>query len=81
MAHAAVAGADGLIYVIGGTVPPVPSLHVIGDVEAYTYDKCDYIEYEIQGLQQQLAQLLGDLPDLPSQARAGADKELATLRG
>lgn len=54
---------------------------MVGDVEAYTYDKCDYIEYEIQGLQQQLAQLLGDLPDLPSQARAGADKELATLRG
>ena len=54
---------------------------MVGDVEAYTYDKCDYIEYEIQGLQQQLAQLLGDLPDLPPQARAGADKELATLRG
>jgi hypothetical protein len=52
---------------------------VTGDVEAYAYDKCDYIEYEIQGVEQQIAALHSDIPDLPPQALAGARKQLTSL--
>jgi hypothetical protein len=78
-ALAAATGPDGLVYAIGGSAPPAGALAVTGDVEAYTYDKCDYIEYEIQGVEQQIAALHSDLPDLPPQALAGARKQLISL--
>jgi hypothetical protein len=52
---------------------------VSGNVEAYAYDKCDYIEYEIQGVQQKIAAVESDLGDLTPQQRAGAFKQLAGL--
>jgi N-acetylneuraminic acid mutarotase len=78
-ALATATGPDGLVYAIGGSAPPAGSLAVTGDVEAYTYDKCDYIEYEIQGVEQQIAALRSDLPELPPQALAGARKQLISL--
>jgi N-acetylneuraminic acid mutarotase len=81
-ALAAATGPDGLIYAIGGMVDPPGEGGVTGDVEAYTYDKCDYIQYEIDELINQLAQETADLDDpaLTPAQRLAAERALAPLR-
>jgi hypothetical protein len=77
---AADAGPDGLVYAIGGNA--YPSGAVFTDVEAYTFDKCDYIEFQIGQVGQQIDKelaLLG-LPQLSPQERASILAQIAALR-
>ena len=74
---AAATGPDGLIYAIAGGFPASGSL---ATVEAYTSDKCYPIEHKIAVVQNNLSIAAGNLDDLPPQARAGAERELAGLR-
>jgi len=71
-------GSDGLVYAIGGMT--CPQRVIVGEVEAYTFDKCDYLEYQIGVLGKEAAQLQASLGELPPQVRAGGDKELIGLR-
>ncbi len=74
---AAATGPDGLIYAIAGGFPASGSL---ATVEAYTSDKCYPIEHKIAVVQNNLSIAASNLGDLPPQARAGAERELAGLR-
>ena len=73
-------GPDGLVYAIGGMV--CPQQVIVGEVEAYTFDKCDYIEYQIGLAGQQLAAAGDSLDggDLTLQQRAAGEKALIGLR-
>lgn len=73
-------GPDGLVYAIGGMT--CPQQVIVGEVDAYTYDKCDYIEYEISGLGQEIAAEEANLDggDLTPQQREAGEKALAPLR-
>jgi hypothetical protein len=70
-------GPDGLVYAIGGL-----SLAIVGEVEAYAFGKCDYIEYQIdvvgKEIDKQLALLA--LPDLTPQQRAAIQAQIGQLR-
>jgi N-acetylneuraminic acid mutarotase len=74
---AAATGPDGRIYAIGGLNP---NSGVLGTVEAYTSDKCYPIVQKIAVVQNNLSIAVSGLGDLPPQARAGAERELAGLR-
>jgi N-acetylneuraminic acid mutarotase len=78
---AAATGPDGLIYAIGGGNPNSPNSGSLANVEAYTSDKCYPIVQKIAVVQNNLSIAMNGLGDLPPQARAGAEKELAGLRG
>jgi N-acetylneuraminic acid mutarotase len=78
---AAATGPDGLIYAIGGGNPNSPSSGLPATVEAYTSDKCYPIEHQIALVGSELSTLESNMSDLPPQARAGAERELAGLRG
>jgi hypothetical protein len=41
----AATGADGLVHAMGGMT--CPQEVIVGEVDAYTFDKCDYIEYKL----------------------------------
>ena len=73
-------GPDGLVYAIGGMA--CPQQVIVGEVQAYTFDKCDYIEYEIGLAGQQLAAAGDSLDggDLTPQQRAAGEKALIGLR-
>jgi Kelch motif len=75
-AFAAVTGPDGLIYSIGGT----NGTNSLATVAAFTTDKCYPIEQRIGVVENNLSIAVNSLGDLPPQARAGAEKELAALR-
>ena len=77
---AAATGPDGLVYAIGGMT--CPQQVIVGEVQAYTFDKCDYIEYEIGLAGQQLAAAEGSLDggDLTPQQRVAGEKSLIGLR-
>jgi hypothetical protein len=75
---AAATGPDGLVYAIGGMT--CPQQVIVGEVEAYTFDKCDYLEYQIGVLGQQEASLVASFGELPPNMRAGGEKELIALR-
>jgi hypothetical protein len=75
-ALAATTGPDGLIYAIGGT----DSTNALTTVAAFTTDKCYPIEQKIAVVENNLSITASNLGDLPPQARAGAEKELAALR-
>jgi hypothetical protein len=77
---AAATGPDGLIYAIGGGNPNSPNSGSLANVEAYTSDKCYPIVRKIAVVQNNLSIAMNGLGDLPPQARAGAEKELAGLR-
>jgi N-acetylneuraminic acid mutarotase len=78
---AAATGPDGLVYAISGITCPGQQPSV--EVDAYTYDKCDYIEYELGLATQQMAAAQASLDggDLTPQQRAAGEKALAGLRG
>jgi N-acetylneuraminic acid mutarotase len=78
---AAATGPDGLIYAIAGGNPNIPNSGLLASVEAYTSDKCYPIVHKIAVVQNNLSIAASNLGDLPPQARAGAEKELAGLRG
>jgi N-acetylneuraminic acid mutarotase len=78
---AAATGPDGLIYAIGGGNPNIPNSGSQGTVEAFTTDKCYPIVQKIAVVQNNLNIAASNLGDLPPQARVGAEKELAALRG
>jgi hypothetical protein len=82
---AAATGPDGLVYAIGGLAysPSSSGLAALSDVEAYAFDKCDYIEYEIGLVTTQLTEEEASLDggDLTPQQRAAGEKALAPLRG
>jgi N-acetylneuraminic acid mutarotase len=73
-------GPDGLVYAIGGMT--CPQRVIVGEAQAYTFDKCDYIEYEIGLAGQQLAAAGDSLDggDLTPQQRAAGEKALIGLR-
>jgi hypothetical protein len=77
---AAVTGPDGLVYAIGGMT--CPQQVMVGQVQAYTFDKCDYIEYEIGLAGQQLAAAEDSLDggDPTPQQRTDGEKSLIGLR-
>jgi N-acetylneuraminic acid mutarotase len=76
----AATGADGLVYAIGGMT--CPQKVIVGEVNAYTFDKCDYIEYKLGLATQQMAaaQATLDGGDLTPQQRAAGEKSLLGLR-
>jgi hypothetical protein len=78
--HAAPVGPNGLIYVIGGMT--CPQEVIVGEVDAYTFDKCDYIEYKLGLATQQMAAAQASLNrgDLTPQQRAAGEKSLVGLR-
>jgi hypothetical protein len=59
-----------------------PQEVIVGEVQAYTFDKCDYIDYEIGVVGQQLAAAQATLNggDLNPQQRASGEKALIGLR-
>lgn len=71
-------GPDGLVYAIGGINCPAQGL--VGTVEAYAYDKCDYILYEMQQIAEQITALEESAPDLTPQQRMALAAEVARLR-
>ena len=73
----ATTGPDGLIYAIGGT----DGTNSVATVQVYTTDKCYPIEHQIAVVENNISIAASNLGDLPPQARAGAEKELAALRG
>jgi N-acetylneuraminic acid mutarotase len=77
---AADTGPDGLVYAIGGS--SFPSGAAYADVEAYTFDKCDYIEYQIEVVGNEIDKELNllELPELSPQQRAGVLKQIGGLR-
>lgn len=75
-ALAATTGPDGLIYAIGGT----DGTNSVATVAAYTTDKCYPIEHKIAVVENNISIAASNLGDLPPQARAGAEKEIAALR-
>ncbi|MGO9069507.1 Kelch repeat-containing protein [Mycobacterium sp.] len=77
---AAATGPDGLIYAIGGADPNSPTSGLLASVEAYTSDKCYPIVQKIAVVQNNISNAASNLGDLPPQARAGAERELAGLR-
>jgi hypothetical protein len=77
---AAATGPDGLIYAMGGADPSNPNSGLAGTVEAYSSDKCYPIVQKIAVVQNNISNAVGGLGDLPPQARAGAERELAGLR-
>jgi N-acetylneuraminic acid mutarotase len=81
-ALAADTGPDGLVYAIGGVANPPWTGGLLADVEGYTYDKCDYIEYEIAVAGNALEEALNGLEDpvLTAQQRAAALKQIAGQR-
>ena len=81
-ALAADTGPDGLVYAIGGVSPPPGSGTVLAYVEAYTVDKCDYIEYQIGIVDNEIADELNllDAPELSPKQRAAVLKQIAGLR-
>jgi hypothetical protein len=78
---AAATGPDGLIYAISGANPSNATSGLPGSVEAYTSDKCYPIVQKIAVVQNNISNAASNLGDLPPQARAGAERELAGLRG
>jgi N-acetylneuraminic acid mutarotase len=77
---AAATGPDGLIYAIGGMTCPQGA--IVGEVQAYTFDKCDYIQYELSVAASEMAaaQATLDGGDLTPQQRAAGEKSLIGLR-
>ncbi len=75
-ALAATTGPDGLIYAIGGT----DANDSLATVAAFTTDKCYPIEQKLAVAENNLSIAVNSLVDLPPQALAGAEKELAGLR-
>lgn len=77
---AAATGADGLVYAIAGMTCPQQA--IVGETDAYTYDKCDYIEYELGLATQKMAaaQATLDGGDLTPQQRAAGEASLIGLR-
>jgi N-acetylneuraminic acid mutarotase len=77
---AADTGPDGLVYAIGGN--SYPSGAVFADVEAYTFDKCDYIEFQISLVGHEIDKDLAllELPELTPQQRAEILQQIASLR-
>jgi hypothetical protein len=73
---AVVTGSDGLIYAIGGS----DGTNALTTVEAYAPDKCYPIEHQIALVGKQLIAAESGLAEIPPQARAGAQRELAALR-
>jgi len=73
---AVVTGSDGLIYAIGG----FDGTNALTTVEAYAPDKCYPIEHQIALVGKQLIAAESGLAEIPPQARAGAERELAALR-
>jgi hypothetical protein len=61
---------------IGGT----NGTNSLATVAAFTTDKCYPIEQKIAVVENNLSIAVNSLGDLPPQARAGAEKELAALR-
>lgn len=76
---ATVTGPDGLAYAIGGI--SCPAQEIVGTVEAYSYDKCDYILYQMSQITQQIVALEAAEAEVPPQQRAALATELTTLRG
>jgi N-acetylneuraminic acid mutarotase len=76
----AATGPDGLVYAIGGMT--CPQQVIVGETDAYTYDKCDYIEYQLGLATQQMAAAQASLDggDLTPQQRAAGEKSLVGLR-
>jgi hypothetical protein len=76
----AATGADGLVYAIGGMT--CPQEVIVGEVDAYTFDKCDYIEYKLDLATQQMAAAQASLNggDVAPQQRAAGEKSLVGLR-
>jgi hypothetical protein len=72
---AVVTGSDWLIYAIGGP----DGTNALTTVEAYAPDKCYPIEHQIALVGKQLIAAESGLAEIPPQARAGAEKELAAL--
>jgi hypothetical protein len=75
LALAATTGPDGLIYAIGGS----DGTNALTTVQAYARDKCYPIEHQIALLTSQLSAAESGLAEVPPQARAGAERELAAL--
>jgi N-acetylneuraminic acid mutarotase len=77
---AADTGPDGLVYAIGGA--SYPSGAVFADVEAYSFDKCDYIEFQIGLVGHEIEKELNllALPELTPQQRAAILKQIAGLQ-
>src|SRR5262249_16604849 len=77
---AADTGPDGLVYAIGGS--SAPSGAVFADVEAYTFDRCDYIEHQIDVVSTDIGYelYLLEAPELSPQQRAAVLKQLAGLQ-
>lgn len=73
---AVVTGSDGLIYAIGG----YDGTNALTTVQAYAPDKCYPIEHQIALVASQLSAAESGLAEIPPQARAGAERELAALR-
>jgi N-acetylneuraminic acid mutarotase len=73
-------GPDGLVYAIGGN--SYPSGAVFADVEAYTFDKCDYIEFQIELVGHQIDKELSLLAQthLTAQQQAAILNQISTLR-
>jgi N-acetylneuraminic acid mutarotase len=73
-------GPDGLVYAIGGMT--CPQEVVVGEVAAYTFDKCDYIQYQIDQVGQEIAAAQATLSggELTPQQRAAGEKALIPLR-
>jgi N-acetylneuraminic acid mutarotase len=71
-------GPDGLVYAIGGN----SSSGVLADVEAYSFDRCDYIEFQIDLVGHKIDQELNllALSELTPQQRTGALQQIAGLR-
>jgi N-acetylneuraminic acid mutarotase len=75
-AMAATTGPDGLIYAIGGT----DGTNAVATVEAYTTDKCYPIVHQIAVVEVEISIAESNLADLPPKARAGTEKQIATLQ-
>ena len=67
------------VYAIGGLDS---SSGIVSSVEAYTFDACDYIEYEINDVWAQIDSKLTVLedPEMPPQWRSEVRKEIGELR-
>jgi hypothetical protein len=78
---AADTGPDGLVYAIGGNTFP-PTGAVSADVEAYTFDKCDYIEHQIDVVGNEIDKELNvlALTELTPQQRAAVQAQIGSLR-
>jgi hypothetical protein len=74
-ALAATTGPDALIYAIGGT----DGTNSLATVAAFTTDECYPIEQKIAVAESNLSIAQSNLGDIPSQDRAGAEKQIIAL--